>query len=210
MTCGPLHTFSGRLKMQRCSKWIAIASFAILAPATAAVSGDRNAKPDEPQAAATTDRLIIHEWGTFTCLQDEAGRPLAAINTDDEPVPEFVHRISNFISLPSQLAPVYCKGVPISHRDVFMRLETPVVYFHPPQGLRQPLHATVEVGFQGGWLTEFYPAARVWAPGLPQGRFRFGPLTPQTLGRLAWHDLTISPIDSQAGALPETTEKVWL
>ena len=33
----------------------------------------------------------IHEWGTFTSLQDEFGRAIGGINTDDEPVPDFVH-----------------------------------------------------------------------------------------------------------------------
>ena len=36
----------------------------------------------------------IHEWGTFTALQDESGQALSGINTDDEPVPKFVHGIN--------------------------------------------------------------------------------------------------------------------
>src|ERR1043166_6856700 len=35
--------------------------------------------------------LVGHEWGTFTSLQDEEGRTLDGINTDDEPVPSFCH-----------------------------------------------------------------------------------------------------------------------
>ena len=30
---------------------------------------------------------VVHEWGTFTSLQDENGRTLSGINTDDEPMP---------------------------------------------------------------------------------------------------------------------------
>src|SRR5262245_40853526 len=73
--------------------------------------------------ASASDRLVIHEWGTFTCLQDETGRAISGVNTDDEPVPDFVHRISDLIPRPSELAPIYDKSVPRSHPQVFVRLE---------------------------------------------------------------------------------------
>ncbi|MBI3860918.1 MAG: hypothetical protein HY290_03390 [Planctomycetia bacterium] len=159
-----------------------------------------------PAAPRKQDRLVIHEWGTFTCLQDELGNSIPGVNTDDESVPEFVHRIADLIPRTSELAPVYSKGVPRSHRQVRMRLETPVVYFHPPAGLTQPLHASLTVDFRGGWLTEYYPAASVIAPGLKDGNFRFAGLTPQTRGSLDWHDLTIGG----DYPLPETDAQVWL
>ena len=46
-----------------------------------------------PIAIASSDRLIIHEWGTFTSLQDESGRTIGGVNIDDEPVPNFVHNL---------------------------------------------------------------------------------------------------------------------
>jgi hypothetical protein len=189
--------------MNRFHPWLAC-SIALLAaglnpcvqPATAA----------EPRQISKQDRLVIHEWGTFTCLQDETGRAINGINTDDEAVPEFVHRISELIPRPSELAPVYYKGVPRSHRQVRMRLETPVIYFHPPAEARLPLHASLQVGFRGGWLTEYYPAAKVSVPGLKDGNFRFAGLTPQTRGSLQWHDLTIGGDHP----VPETDAPVWL
>src|ERR1039458_980515 len=42
---------------------------------------------------APAQPLVVHEWGTFTSLQDEAGRTLGGINTDDEPVPAFCHDV---------------------------------------------------------------------------------------------------------------------
>jgi hypothetical protein len=45
-------------------------------------------------ACAAGDRLVVHEWGTFTSFQNEAGEALRRINTDDEPVPPFVHRLA--------------------------------------------------------------------------------------------------------------------
>jgi hypothetical protein len=195
--------------MKRHLPSIVIGWVAVLVAVSVLGAGERT-PPSEQKLPDGGAPLVIHEWGTFTCLQDEAGRPVAGVNTDDEPVPEFVHRISELIPRPSQLAPVYYKGVPRSHRQVRMRLETPVVYFYPPAGLRQPLHATVQIGFQGGWLTEYYPAATVSAPGLQRADFRFAGLTANTLGTLEWNDLTISPINSPGGTLPETREPVWL
>jgi hypothetical protein len=42
-----------------------------------------------------------------------------------------------------------------------MRLETPVIYFHPSAGTPLPRRLDVDVAFRGGWLTEFYPEAQV-------------------------------------------------
>ena len=58
-------------------------------------------------ARASTDKLVIHEWGTFTSLQDEAGRSIGGINNDDEPLPKFVHDLLQGYSGNS-----YGKGLP--------------------------------------------------------------------------------------------------
>ena len=41
--------------------------------------------------AANNNKLVVHEWGTFTSLEDDRGQQLGGINIDDEPVPSFVH-----------------------------------------------------------------------------------------------------------------------
>src|SRR4051812_28881508 len=82
-------------------------------------------------AAAPPD-LAVHEWGTFTCLQDEAGNSIGGINSDDEPVPEFVHNaVPNLVPNANSLGSK--GGVKQCHSQVTMRLETPVVYFYPRQ-----------------------------------------------------------------------------
>jgi len=43
------------------------------------------------QNACAAEKLVVHEWGTFTSLQDENGKALGGINVDDEPVPDFVY-----------------------------------------------------------------------------------------------------------------------
>ena len=74
-----------------------------------------------------------HEWGTFTSLQNERGEAIGGINTDDEPVPDFVHRLGyNLLLRPTEMPAIFFKGViRRCHPDVTMRLETPVLYFHP-------------------------------------------------------------------------------
>src|SRR5216117_2478267 len=84
-------------------------------------------------AQAAPANLVVHEWGTFTSLQDEAGAAIGGINTDDEPVPKFVHRMAQMLVLtPTEVPPNFFQGAPRCHPDVTMRLETPIVYFHPP------------------------------------------------------------------------------
>lgn len=50
-------------------------------------------------ARAGTNELVVHEWGTFTSLQDETGRAIGGINSDDEPVPRFVHDLNHLLIL---------------------------------------------------------------------------------------------------------------
>ena len=149
---------------------------------------------------------IVHEWGTFTSLQDEDGNAIGGINTDDEPVPKFVHRLADLLLLqPTEVPPVLFQGAPHCHPDVTLRLETPVLYFHPPASQPAASQVTVRARFRGGWLTEFFPDANASAPGLTNGGFRFGRLVPATESVLAWQDLTVGG----DGAGPQTAAHVW-
>lgn len=160
--------------------------------------------------ASGEDRLRVHEWGTFTALQEGAGRALAGINIDDEPLPSFVHNLSPGIIVKPHAAAEYhwrhpMKGVPQRHPFVTMRLETPVLYFYPPAAETKPFDVSVGVTIRGGWLTEFYPAAEADPPGASGGRFKFDNLTPDTLGRLDWRKVTVGT----AAPGPETDAPVW-
>ena len=154
----------------------------------------------------TAPKLVVHEWGTFTSLQDEDGKAVGGINTDDEPVPAFVHQLRKHLLIePTDLPPSFFQGAPHCHPDVNLRLETPVVYFYPPQSGPNPLAIDVRVRFRGGWLSEFYPDAVVDAPGLASGTFDFGHLLSEHTGSLTWKNLTIG--GQRPG--PETSEHVW-
>ncbi|MFO0906417.1 MAG: hypothetical protein U0939_25655 [Pirellulales bacterium] len=160
--------------------------------------------------SAAAERLTVHEWGTFTVLQDHAGQELPGINIDDEPVPRFVHNLAPYVLANAFTSNSHwiqrMKGAPQRHPHVTMRLETPVLYFYPPPGESTPFSCDVHVQFRGGWLTEFYPRAEAEAPGLHDRGFRFSELTPQTIGELTWRDLQIG----QPGTPPETDEHVWI
>jgi|GEM_PF-582445 len=149
---------------------------------------------------AEDQKWVVHEWGTFTSLQDETGAAIGGINTDDEPVPDFVHELGRFILLrPTEVPNNFFQGAPSCHPDVTMRLETPVIYFHPPKSETHIPRANVSVTFRGGWLTEFYPDAYPEAPEFkdngfrpgPARMFRFGSLRSSSESKLTWSDLKI-------------------
>lgn len=166
-----------------------------------------------PPALAADGRLTVHEWGTFTSLQGDDGRAIAGVNTDDEPVPSFVHSIGNAVARGnSELSPVFesrvrtTKGnVPRLHPDVTMRLETPVIYFYLPGLPAREKRRTVDVrvAFNGGWLSQYYPDAQTNTTDEDIAAKR---LTPATVGTLAWKGLEIGAGDGG----PATQDKVWL
>ena len=157
------------------------------------------------RAQDASNEVLVHEWGTFTSLQDESGNAVGGINTDDEPVPNFVHDVARMLLLsPTEVPPVFFQGAPSCHPDVTMRLETPVLYFHAPPDFRG--RVDVSVAFQGGWLTQFYPQATATTPGIDLEQGHYDRLTLDTVGKLAWSGLAIN-----AGATgPSTDERVWL
>jgi len=154
------------------------------------------------------EALRVHEWGTFTALQNEKGEALPGINIDDEPLPAFCHNLHPWalVNAGSRSSAIDMKGAPARHPWVTLRLETPVLYFHPPAGEQLPFAIDVGVEFHGGWLTEFYPHAEPDAPGLKRNQFNFGPITPGTIGSLAWQKVQVGV----SGVGPQTSEHVWL
>jgi len=157
-------------------------------------------------SAMAQDKWAVHEWGTFTSLQDESGNAIGGINTDDEPVPPFVHQLTYSALLRTTELPAWLsKGAPNCHPDVTMRLETPVIYFHPPAS-QTAQTVDVSVKFHGGWLTEFYPDARTAASELDtNGWFKFGPIHSDTESELAWNGLKIGG----NWEMTDTTAHVW-
>lgn len=168
------------------------------------------------RAHAQENKWTIHEWGTFTSLQNEAGDAIGSINTDDEPVPDFVHRLSYGLILgPTEIPASFSKGAPVCHPDVTMRLETPVIYFHPPTGQTGVQRINVDVKFRGGWLTEFFPDARASTAGFVQTNFGslvaftqmglLGHISSATESELEWNNLSVG--GDWSG--PSSRDHVW-
>src|SRR4051794_22868452 len=153
-------------------------------------------------ALANDDALVVHEWGTFTCLQDENGKGIGGINTDDEPVPDFVHNIVPALLIPvSSNQPLLSKSVPRCHTDVTMRLETPVIYFHPGKDFAGRFNVTVDLNH--GWLTQFFPDAQAHAFGINGATV--GSLEHYGHGSLEWRNIALG--QSEEG--PATRSLVW-
>lgn len=152
---------------------------------------------------AESSALTVHEWGTFTSFQDSNGVTISGINVDDEPVPKFVHRLSDIpIFTTRSLPALWSQGAPRCHADVTLRLETPVLYFYPQRAFPPGQRIDVRVTFVGGWLTEFFPFAVSEKTGFPDA------LSRSTRGSLHWSKLQLAT-DTTAN-LPQTEERVWL
>ena len=160
--------------------------------------------------AVASDRLTVHEWGTFTSFQNEKGESLRRINTDDEPVPEFVHQLGHrYLFSPTDLIvderPYLTQGARTADRRVTMRLETPVLYFYPPQG-SDVLTVDVSVDFRRGLLTQFFPKALATVKPPPDGSEDNPAESFTNSGSLVWSGVQVG----KAGTIPETTDAVWL
>jgi hypothetical protein len=164
------------------------------------------------RGAADGGELVVHEWGTITTVHEADGTPVTGLNRIDaaDVLPDFVHR---FEPEPTRDKPKLTLGksplVP-GRPDVNMRLETPVIYFHPPAGKSFDQSFDIKVRFHGGVLNEFYPAAEPSvqvdmqrlrdksAAGAPV-RWNGDLLNNYVVGQLEWkglrlHDTVVAPL----------------
>jgi hypothetical protein len=164
--------------------------------------------------------LVIHEWGTITTVHTASGKPLTGLNKIDaaDVLPDFVHRYEPEHTRHDP-ARQFAKSPLVPGRpDVTMRLETPVIYFHPPAGTKYETPIDVEVKFRGGILNEFYPAAEAavavdlprvgdkMQSGVLPHTWSFDILNNYVVSSLQWkgvriHDTVVAPL---------TDNPVWL
>jgi hypothetical protein len=96
--------------------------------------------PAVPAKGESGEKLIVHEWGTFSTFSDSEG-VYRKFYPDDRDLPRFVHNRHLHIK----------GGLP----DVLVSLETPVLYFYTDREKTVSVH----VDFPKGRMTEWYPAA---------------------------------------------------
>jgi hypothetical protein len=112
---------------------------------TAALASDL--VPPEVSTAALASDLVVHEWGTFLGMNASDGTVLDGMYHEEHALPSFVHsRPRDQLRLPM----------------MFLKGETPVIYFYTPR----PLRIRVGVGFPQGIWTQWYPQAAVVTPSL--------------------------------------------
>jgi len=111
--------------------------------------------------------LVVHEWGTFTSVAGADGRAVEwTPQAGPSDLPCFVVR--NRFNVKGSL-----RGTE--------RMETPVLYFYAPGETR----VNVRVRFNGGVITEWFPAASV--TGTP------GPIARPTNGSISWTNVAVEP-----------------
>src|SRR5438067_2299533 len=95
-----------------------------------------------PAPPAQPDRLVVHEWGTFTSFSGSDGVP-APFTPNNADLPGFVYY------------PHYGEKAGRLLRGGTISMETPVVYFYADRETK----VSVKVDFTRGWITEWYPFA---------------------------------------------------
>jgi hypothetical protein len=112
------------------------------------------------------DRLVVHEWGTFTSIAGKDGvslewRPLNGASD----LPKFVHSIQQ---IHQGLRHADTKAT----LEAYVRMETPVIYFYPTR----EMDVSAMVSFPNGKITEWYPQARaLYGGNVNWGRIKLQP-----------------------------------
>jgi hypothetical protein len=116
------------------------------------------------------NRLIIHEWGTFTSIAGKDGvavewHPLGGPSD----LPEFVYDLND---LENDKGFRHGQSCLKACDEALIRMETPVLYFYS----NKETDVFVEVRFPKGKITEWYPQARgAYPQGVVWGRIKVMP-----------------------------------
>jgi hypothetical protein len=113
------------------------------------------------------DRLVVHEWGTFTSI---AGRDGVALDwrplNGPSDLPKFVHTFQEGTE-----GLRHAKTPGKGDMTARVRMETPVLYFYAPN----EMDVSVKVDFPKGKITEWYPQAREASAGIDWGKIKVMP-----------------------------------
>jgi hypothetical protein len=140
-------------------------TFAIAAVVGVKLAAQYHASKTAQMMALKGNRLIVHEWGTFTSIAGRDGvalewRPL----NGPSDLPKFVHTMQEGSK---GLRHVQGKG----DLTGAVRMETPVLYFYSGT----EMDVSVKVDFPKGKITEWYPQARAVNTGIDWGKLKVMP-----------------------------------
>src|SRR5690349_6345232 len=99
--------------------------------------------------ASPTERLVAHEWGTFTSIQGAQGVQEKWNGVNPAELPKFVHGLLWPDGREGKIAPLKLSFF------AAQRMETPVIYFYSDE----PRKVDVSVDFPHGTITEWFPQA---------------------------------------------------
>lgn len=127
----------------------------------------RHASHSAPTAVASDNRLVVHEWGTFTSIAGKDGvaldwRPLSGPSD----LPKFVHTMQE-----GEDGLRHARPGGKGNITAQVRMETPVLYFYSDR----EMEVSVKVDFPKGKITEWYPQARALAGGIDWGKMKVMP-----------------------------------
>ncbi|MFT5466762.1 MAG: hypothetical protein ACI8UO_001862 [Verrucomicrobiales bacterium] len=112
--------------------------------------------------AADDNKLVVHEWGTFTSVFGSDGKVLPGLEIDEERLPQFVYAHDMERGFPQfqvegakkpEPGRVFMKGMWRPLHNVTVKMETPVLYFYTDEAV----DAEVKIGFEGGSISQWYP-----------------------------------------------------
>src|SRR5947209_7473823 len=140
-------------------------AFAIATVVGVELSARHNPANKALQKTAQADnRLVVHEWGTFTSIAGKDGvalewRPLNGASD----LPKFVYTIQNHDD--------GLRHGPKADLTAAVRMETPVLYFYSAS----ETDVSVKVDFPKGKITDWYPQARSVNTSIDWGRLKVMP-----------------------------------
>ena len=135
--------------------------------------------------------LIVHEWGTFTSIQDPTGVALGGMHHDDAPLPSFVVQRGFAVAATRAASGVAHMEEPTQ------RMETPVLYLHSARKLA----VSVRVNFPNGLMTQWYPDCSEVLPAAKAVEHVAG-------GSLKWQ-VDVDPALDHALAPGVATDSIW-
>lgn len=143
--------------------------------------------------SAAAQKLVVHEWGTFTTMQGSDGGPLSGLYLEEEELPVFVHSHGGFSPQPATYSG---KGYYRELRTVRVKMETPVLYFYAPEETA----VNVRVNFPAGSISQWYPhrSAGEMSPDIGSTLDFTKPFN----GWIQWN-ATVLPPDSKAVPTPK-------
>ncbi|MFN0108073.1 MAG: hypothetical protein ACKVZH_04400 [Blastocatellia bacterium] len=118
----------------------------------------------EAKQPSSSNKLAVHEWGTFTSVSTADGkRQTWSPLTGPSDLPSFVYR--------SKQQTEFVRGNCVKCGWAYVRMETPVLYFYADR----ETDVSVNVAFPKGSITEWFPQAGQVGSGINWGNFTVRP-----------------------------------